>query len=62
MRCAVQRAICGTAGPTLLQSATRWGELGGPRTPKRISAGICFGLWGIYVLMSILQAEGVIKS
>ena len=39
-----------------------WGELGGPPRAKRISAACCFGLWGMYVLFSILQAEGIIQA
>eukprot|EP00930_Biecheleria_cincta_P045676 TRINITY_DN31481_c0_g1_i1.p1 TRINITY_DN31481_c0_g1~~TRINITY_DN31481_c0_g1_i1.p1 ORF type:complete len:852 (-),score=144.61 TRINITY_DN31481_c0_g1_i1:154-2709(-) len=36
------------------------GELGGPRTPKIASAIFLVCLWGIYILMSVLQTEGII--
>lgn len=36
------------------------GELGGPSTTKWISAIICFILWIIYIVMSILNAIGAL--
>uniref|UniRef100_T1PL58 Sodium/calcium exchanger protein n=1 Tax=Musca domestica TaxID=7370 RepID=T1PL58_MUSDO len=38
------------------------GELGGPKKIKYISSGIMFSLWVIYLLVSTLEAYGVIKG
>ncbi|KAK3696289.1 hypothetical protein RRG08_027726 [Elysia crispata] len=37
-------------------------ELGGTRIPKIVSACICMGLWVIYIVMSSLQAQGIINA
>lgn len=37
------------------------GELGGPKTSKYLSTIILIVLWAIYIVMSILNSEGVIK-
>jgi len=36
------------------------GELGGPIGTARLSAGICFSLWVIYITFSILNAVGAL--
>lgn len=38
------------------------GELGGPQTCKYVSGALLFGLWIIYLIMSSLEAYGVIKG
>lgn len=38
------------------------GELGGPALGKYISSALLFGLWIIYLVMSSLEAYGVIKG
>lgn len=38
------------------------GELGGPKVIKYITASLLFGLWVIYLVMSSLEAYGVIKG
>lgn len=38
------------------------GELGGPRKPKYLTAFFFFSLWIIYLVMSSLEAYGVIKG
>lgn len=38
------------------------GELGGPRKPKYLTAVFFFSLWIIYLLMSSLEAYGIIKG
>ena len=38
------------------------GELGGPVTIKYISGAVLFGLWVIYVVVSSLEAYGVIEG
>ncbi|XP_075148312.1 sodium/calcium exchanger 3 isoform X3 [Haematobia irritans] len=38
------------------------GELGGPKTIKYISSGILFSLWVIYLLVSTLEAYGIIEG
>ncbi|RUS91007.1 hypothetical protein EGW08_001224, partial [Elysia chlorotica] len=37
-------------------------ELGGARIPKLVSAGICLALWVIYIVLSSLQAQGIIDA
>ena len=37
-------------------------ELGGPTVPKRISSFLFVGLWVLYIILSVLQSYGVIKS
>ena len=37
-------------------------ELDGPTLPKRISSFLFIGLWFLYVILSVLQSYGVIKS
>lgn len=36
------------------------GELGGPKTSRYITAGMCFSLWIFYALMSILNVTGAL--
>ena len=38
------------------------GELGGPMKSKVITAGICFLLWFIYVILSVLDSLGIINK
>ncbi|XP_055696022.1 sodium/calcium exchanger 1 isoform X2 [Lutzomyia longipalpis] len=38
------------------------GELGGPPTPKYITAAFFVGLWLLYLILSTLEAYGVIKG
>lgn len=38
------------------------GELGGSQTSKYVSGALLFGLWIIYLVMSSLEAYGVIKG
>jgi len=37
-------------------------ELGGPKIPKWISSFLFIGLWFLYIILSVLQSYGVIKS
>ncbi|XP_073815749.1 sodium/calcium exchanger 3 isoform X3 [Musca autumnalis] len=46
----------------LRRSKSVGGELGGPKKIKYISSGILFSLWVIYLLVSTLEAYGVIKG
>lgn len=38
------------------------GELGGPKKPKYLTAIFFFSLWIIYLVMSSLEAYGIIKG
>lgn len=38
------------------------GELGGPFVPKIVTSSILFFLWVIYLVMSTLEAYGVIEG
>lgn len=38
------------------------GELGGPFIPKVITSGFLFSLWLFYLIMSTLEAYGVIQG
>lgn len=38
------------------------GELGGPKRMKYLSSGLLFGLWILYLLISTLEAYGVVKG
>ena len=48
-------------GTLLARRPLGWGELGGPKVPKYITAVWFFLLWIAYVLMSTLFAMGIIK-
>jgi solute carrier family 8 (sodium/calcium exchanger) len=37
------------------------GELGGPQSSRIASCFVCISLWCIYILLSILNAQGVIQ-
>ncbi|XP_066509884.1 sodium/calcium exchanger 1-like isoform X2 [Hoplias malabaricus] len=38
------------------------GELGGPRTPKRLTTGLFFSLWLLYISLSSMEAYCIIKG
>lgn len=38
------------------------GELGGPKFTKYLTSSLLFGLWIVYLVMSSLEAYGVIKG
>lgn len=38
------------------------GELGGPKKPKIITSMFFFSLWIVYLLVSSLEAYGIIKG
>lgn len=46
----------------IIRRITIGGELGGPMTSKYISTVCCISLWVFYILMSTLQAYGVIDG
>lgn len=45
----------------LRRNANIGGELGGPKVAKYLTATALIGLWVIYLVMSSLEAYGVIK-
>lgn len=46
----------------LRRSKTVGGELGGPKGYKYLTVAFLIGLWLIYLIMSSLEAYGVIKG